>query len=237
MADPEVIHTQMEETRTRLAENLDKLTRQTTEAVQEVAEAVTGTVEEVQETVAAVSETVQDTVSGVKDFLDVPSQVERNPWLMFGGAVALGFGTAYLLAQPRRKRRRAQPQAARSEPQATSNGRTEAPQREPESSSRSWLGGLADTFGPALNKLKGLAIGTAMSMARDTVTQAVSGELADQLRDVIDDVTVNLGGKPVEQETTDQHQDHPQPSATEKGQHHEHRNPAKMDRPVGANPR
>jgi len=210
MADtPEVIQQQMEETRTRLAENLDKLSQQTSETVGEVASTVTQTVENVQETAQAVSETmqtvsetVQQTVSGVKDMLDIPAHVERHPLLMMGGSIALGFLAGRCLMPSEHGTPQKPPQ-----PKKTGNGVHHAREKAADrlqgqwpaekKEEKNWLSNLTETFGPALEKLKGLAVGAALGIARDAMTRSVSEEMAGKIREIVDDVTERLGGKPV----------------------------------------
>jgi ElaB/YqjD/DUF883 family membrane-anchored ribosome-binding protein len=61
----------------------------------------------------------------------------------------------------------------------------------------SWIDELAQTFAPELHKLKGVAIGAAMSVARDFLTQSVPEQLRPQLDEVINNVTSKLGGEPM----------------------------------------
>jgi len=107
--ESKMIHSEMEQTRVALAEKLETLERKVTgtvqdateivqdatEIVQDAAAAVSDTVgsvqDAVQETVATVKETVQDTVGSVKQAFDLGRQVDRHPWLLFGGAVTVGF--------------------------------------------------------------------------------------------------------------------------------------------------
>src|SRR5262245_55877302 len=97
MADeqPKVIRHQMEETRASLTEKLETLEHQVVGTVQGATSAVTETVENVKEAVAETVETVKgtvrETVETVKETFDLSRQVDRHPWLMVGGSVALGF--------------------------------------------------------------------------------------------------------------------------------------------------
>jgi len=225
MADPEVIQAQMEETRHRLAENLDKLTRQTADTVQEVASSVSQTVESVQESVEAVTdavqgsveavtETVHETVGGMKDFFDIAGHVDRNPWLMVGGATALGFFVSRMLMPPAPSREALPPPPSLPPP-------TPAPAKAPEmnfgtsagaqrleghwpeeqtqqkSESKGFLEGLAESYGPLLDKLKSFAIGAAMGVARNVIAPSGAPGIASDIRGMIDDFTKQMGGQPV----------------------------------------
>jgi len=266
----EVIHQQMEETRTRLAENLDKLSKQTLETVGEVAStvgevasSVTATVESVQETVEAVekkvadtvgtvqekveetvdvvSETVQETVVGVKEFFNIAAHVDRNPWLTVGGCVVLGFLAERLLTPVTRTA--AEGPATRDQPRRGNQPGDEPADRladywpamdSSQQSEPSWLENLFSAFAPAAEKLKGLAISTALGLARDALTKPLAGELGAQLRGIFDEVTTRLGGQPIRQDELDSNQGTPSP---QKGDSNGKRHEAKMDRPLGAGPR
>lgn len=100
--ESQVIHEEMEQTRSSLTDKLESLERKVTntvqdatDVVQEATSAVTNTVETVQdavqETVQTVKESVHEAVETVTDAFDVSRQVRRHPWLMFGGAVATGY--------------------------------------------------------------------------------------------------------------------------------------------------
>jgi len=237
MADStEVIQHQMEETRARLAENLDKLGQTTAGTVQEVASTVTETVGAVQETAQAVT----DTVKGVSNFFDIKRQVEENPWLTVGGAVAVGFVTGYLLTPSSESGSSGGHEHGNGHGTMDVSKMAEASERIPQKASASsgqssrsrssgsdWLTGLAQRFGPSLETLKGLAIGAAMGVARDVVTKSLTSDLASPIRDVFNDMTKQLGGQPVSSE------------AKQKGHNHEHEysDATKMDRPLGTGSR
>jgi ElaB/YqjD/DUF883 family membrane-anchored ribosome-binding protein len=225
MADPEVIQAQMDETRHRLAENLDKLTRQTADTVQEVASSVSNTVESVQESVEAVTdavqgsveavtETVHETVGGMKNLFDIAGHVDRNPWLMVGGAAALGFFACRMLTPPSPSREALPPSPSLPPP-------TPAPAKAPEmsletspgarrleghwpeehtheqSEPKGFLEGLTESYGPLLDKLKSFAIGAAMGVARNVIAPNGAAGIASDIRGMIDNFTKQMGGEPI----------------------------------------
>jgi len=206
---PEVIQQQMEETRSRLAEKLDQLTQQATGTVETVAGTVTDTVETVSDTVQNVTETVQETVETVRDMFDLPGQVEKHPWAMFGGAVALGYFFGWMTApsRPAFAQSAAAPPSAPPTPSpapASSNrlqdywkeeqrsAAGESPPQQGQSSS--WWDSLTQTFGPTFDKLKGLAVGATLGLARDVVSGSMGSNLSNQVQEVFDDLTNRLGG-------------------------------------------
>lgn len=98
--DPEVIRQQVEETKLQLVEKLDTLEQHVADTVQSAGSAVNSTVETVQETVESVTGAVHDTVKSIGSALDVGAHVRAHPWLVVGGAAALGFFMARRLARP-----------------------------------------------------------------------------------------------------------------------------------------
>lgn len=222
MADeqPEVIRQQMEETRTALSEKLETLQNHVVGTVQDatsaVAETVTNVKDAVQETVDTVKGTVRDTVEGVKDTFDFSRQVDRNPWLMVGGSLAVGFLFGRLLggrqAAPSgglhepaySPMRPLQPQSERfaAEPTRVNHSVAEAP-------APGWLSSLSDTFGSEIDKLKGLAIGTGLGVVREMITRNVPDELSDRLTEVVDDITRKLGGQPIKAPLLEEEEDPP----------------------------
>lgn len=89
--DAEVIRQQMDETKAQLAEKLETLELQVAETVQSTGNVVSATVEAVQETVENVTGAVQDAVQSVNHAFDLRRQLDKHPWYVLGGSVALGF--------------------------------------------------------------------------------------------------------------------------------------------------
>lgn len=90
--NPEVIRSQMDQTRSDLSEKLESLENRVTEGMQSTGVAVSDTMTSVRGAVQSVSES-----------LDFRLQVERHPWLVVGGAFALGFLAASLTSQRTRQ--------------------------------------------------------------------------------------------------------------------------------------
>jgi ElaB/YqjD/DUF883 family membrane-anchored ribosome-binding protein len=243
----ELIQQQMDETRSNLADKLEKLGEQITGTVEKVSDTVEETVEAVSETVETVAETTQETVHAVKEAFNLPKHIQQNPWLWFGGSLALGFlgGRMFLGGSSRREHDHdhhhdhgrghvdlKMPSSFDTTPprsdgtsssaawdasaleEAAEGSRAEGDTDRHEDSSheesRSWLGTLAEKFGPQIDTLKQLAVGSLFGVARDMVAQALPESMKLDVSKVIDEMTQNAGGKPIQGsliEKSDEHED------------------------------
>jgi len=193
-----LIREQMLETRTSLTEKLENLEEQVTSKVKDTTESVVETVETVKDavenTVQNVSDTVNSTVETVKDTFDLSHQMEQRPWMMFGGAVLLGFIGGKLLDHL-------------GPPPTYGNGFAPVPYppaREPAPAYQSsptpagpGVGSkVLESLKPALSKLGGLAIGVTTGVLGEMIRDAAPEPLHQQLDEVVDDITLALGGTP-----------------------------------------
>jgi len=225
--ETDVIRNQMLETRTSLTEKLEALQETVVTAVQGTTESVTETVqnvkEAVQETVSNVSETVQETVDTVKSTFDISHQVEKHPWAMMGGAVALGYVGGKLLPSAGTVAHAAS-SAAHSAAGAVSGaaaanvsgshftgsnfsssggvpqpsqGGYQAPSSA-HSMGSSLLSGLTEAINPLVTELEGLAIGTLTGMLGQMALEHTPENLRSQVKEFIEKVNTTLGGKPVQ---------------------------------------
>jgi hypothetical protein len=189
---PEVIRQQMEETRASLSEKLETLEQQ-----------VVGTVQGARQSVA-------DTVQSVKDAFDVKLQVQRHPWPMLAGSVAVGFATGAVMERMIPDARCSTEPAdlhphrwptigdvGISDRPAREELRQQPPPHAELHAKSDWLQSLAQEFGPELSKMKGLAVGAAMSVLREMLAQSMPAQLKPQVADVVDNITVKLGGEPI----------------------------------------
>lgn len=204
--EPEMMRQQMEETRASLTEKIESLEEQVVRTVHDATAAVSDTVETVKdalhETVATVKESVHETVETVKDAFDVSLQVKRHPWAMMAGSFFVGYLGGCLLSKkssPDRFRANGESRNGPYAPvAATARWEMEKPAEIPETYARktsehSWLRGFETEIG----KLKRLALGTAMGLARDLITRSAPEELKPRLTEIADDLTVKLGGEPL----------------------------------------
>jgi ElaB/YqjD/DUF883 family membrane-anchored ribosome-binding protein len=230
---PEVIRQQMAETRAHLTEKLEKVENLVTETVQSATEAVSNTVEAVKDTVENVTGTVADTVSNVKDTVadtvhtvtetfNLKRQFERHPWLMFGGAVAVGYLASSLFGSKRHTSgwswgggdqegsQSSSPRAAafatgdnwtgsqeqRGAPetrQSTQSAYQPAQEERYESPREEKKG----WFWNELNHLKNLGLGSLMGVVHDMAVRNLPGELGQKVAEEVDHLTENLGAQPI----------------------------------------
>lgn len=216
----EAIKHQMDETRHALAEKVGMLEQQVCDTVQGAVNTVENVKRSVESTVQTVKDSVRDTVETVQDTLDVRRQVDRHPWMMMAGAVAVGYVGGYVCCQAMESRSSGasfSPLSAfsgRRKPHETGNGhgnghgsrwkteseRHEEPAHEQHSSTAAamgWVSKQAEWLQPAANQLKGLAVGATIGILRDMVTKNLPDEMKGQVSDVLNNITTSLGGKPI----------------------------------------
>jgi len=197
MDDNDVTRAQMNETRASLSEQLGTLEQRVTD------------------TVGGAADAVRHAVDNVKDALDLRQHVTRHPWATLGGSMALGCLAGYLLL----RRGAGQPQAnGRSEPAWPEGPRSPEMSEEfvkaarfsdeafarkpirdaiPPTPDAGWLDGIRRHFGPEIDKLQGLTIGAALGVVRDVITAAAPEMFKVGLADVMDGLTVKMGGEPI----------------------------------------
>jgi ElaB/YqjD/DUF883 family membrane-anchored ribosome-binding protein len=195
--EPEVIRQQMEETRSGLQEKLETLEQQVKDTVQGATEAVSETVETVKETVKdtveTVKVTVEETVESVKDTFNLSRHVQEHPWAALACATVAGFvGTRLTMRwmpdgrQPPAAPAYVPPVSIASAPPA------------PSAPKRSWWSWIADHYRDELDKLQGLAVGTAGGMVREMLTEKLQPELRARVKEIVDGFTTKLGGQLIE---------------------------------------
>jgi len=221
----EVIRHQMEHTRSSLADKIEALETEFRGTVEGATSAVANTVETVQETVANVKESVQETVETVRESLDVRKHVERHPWAMFGGAVAVGWVAGYMFGGRGSRR----PKPAEATPPPLPTVRNGAEYRNGASRKAAAADEESGPLHSSFQALKGLAVGTLMGVLRDVLVQAVPSNLASDLAGVVDDMTTKLGGKPLRRN------DDANESGPGEGEaHHDESSTSEVGRSVGA---
>ena len=203
----EVIRDEMEQTRANLADKLGALETQVRETVSGATEAVSSTVEGVKDVVSSVSETVES----VTETFNVSKQVEQHPWMALGAAVATGFVLAQVVSRasapadgaPQPSQSYVPPQPA---PQPARWEQPQAPRQEehgivdrlesmvPEGMKDSLKGAM----NTAVSSLGGLAVGGLMALIREMASGHLPQEWKGDVTKLIDQVTTQLGGKPMD---------------------------------------
>jgi ElaB/YqjD/DUF883 family membrane-anchored ribosome-binding protein len=208
MDDKDVTREQMNETRASLSEQMETLEQRVTDTVSGAADAVTQTVDNVKDA-------VHDTVENVKDAFDLRLQVTRHPWVALGGSIALGCLAGYLLtrrdpeqpkangrsqpAPPESPRSVEKPDAVAKAPRFQVEAFVKKPVRDaaPPTPDAGWMDGIRRHFGAEIDKVQGIAIGAALGVVRDVITHSAPEMFKVGLADVIDGLTVKMGGDPI----------------------------------------
>jgi hypothetical protein len=199
--EQEIIKEQMEETRSALTEKIGILEQQVVDTVQEAKDGVKETVtvlkDAVQDTVQTVKDTVGETVDNVKETFDLSIQMQRRPWVVMGGAIALGFAGGYLCCPPNEIPRAAKRQRPHRERTGNGSHKSEPLQAKSPEPAAGMLGHLGDALHDQIDQLKGLAIGTLAAVVRDLVTTTLPDVLKGSVADTFNEMTVKLGGQPI----------------------------------------
>ncbi|MCE9525084.1 MAG: DUF883 C-terminal domain-containing protein, partial [Planctomycetales bacterium] len=166
----------------------------------------------IQNTVQSVRESVRETAETVSETLDVCKQVEKHPWAMMAGATAVGFGVGVLVSRvdvPEAASAMASSITSRANSSSGTNGNNgswsgpppsvfqQEKRRESNGSRPRQESDEESPWMPAVNKLKGLAIGAMFGVLRDVLAKSMPESLSGQVGEVIDNFTTTLGGKPI----------------------------------------
>jgi len=223
--ETELIKQQMGQTRTSLSQKMEMLENKVLGTVDNTASTVSNTVQmvgsTVRDTVQNLSSTVcdtanhlgatvsgtshdvrltlHDTVGSVRDALDVSRQMHEHPWIMLGGSVFVGYVGGRLLDSLERGHLPSLPSLPAAPEQLLPHG-SEVRERvesvpAPRRSGSSFLRALLDTFSPELDKVKRMALGTAMGLVRDKISEAVPPPMRENFTELMDRVTQKLGGE------------------------------------------
>jgi ElaB/YqjD/DUF883 family membrane-anchored ribosome-binding protein len=205
----ELLEHQVSDTVTGAAETVEKVRQTVQDTVSGAAETVASMQHCIQDTVQSVRESVRETAETVSETLDVRKQVEKHPWAMMAGATAVGFGVGILVTRvdvPAAAASMVSSKASNGNGAAGNNGGWSEPppsvfqqikrgdgngraQRQQTSEEPAWA--------PAVNQLKGLAIGAMFGVLREILAKSMPDALSGQVGEVINGFTTSLGGKPI----------------------------------------
>ncbi len=201
--ETELIKQQMSQTRSALTDKLETLEAKVFGTVATTSDTVSQTVHEVgatvRETTQDVRATLQEAMSSLRDALDVSRQMHQHPWVLLGGSVVAGYVGGVVLDNLERGHLPSLPatppmeQLLPSGSEVRQRVETESPARRTGST---FFKALAESFAPELDKLKRAALSMALGAVRDKVSEAVPPQMRDNFTELMDRVTVKLGGEP-----------------------------------------
>jgi ElaB/YqjD/DUF883 family membrane-anchored ribosome-binding protein len=205
--EAEVIRKQMEETRTSLSEKLEALETQVTDTVKETTESVGETVETVTEAVKDTASSVAQTVQAVTETFNISGHVQRYPWLALGCSAGVGYLLGMWLAPSHSTALSGMTAGASSTPSTppapapappepvlsagSSNGHA-ASSQEP-ARENAWQT-FFDSWKPAFDQLKGLALGATVGVAGQMLIRALPESFRKDLNEMLAGVTKAVGG-------------------------------------------
>lgn len=208
----ELLEHQVSDTMSGAVNTVEKVRQSVSDTVSGAAESVSNMKHAIEDTVASVKETVRETAETVGETLDLRKQTEKHPWAMMAGATAVGFGVGVLVTRvdvPAAASSAAASMASSANslanrwsghdggygagppPSAFDQRREQNGRRQPQESHAepAWM--------PAVNQLKGLAIGAMFGVLRDMLAKSMPDTLSGQVGEVIDNFTTSFGGKPI----------------------------------------
>ncbi len=166
---------------------------------------VRGAAQSAQEAVEDTIQLARDTVATVKRNFNIKYQIEHHPWAMVGGCMIVGLALGGLFLRARQRSRPAPNRLAGNEAPLAGSPRLFAEQRNNGSCATAAPAphavaanrpGFFGQFDEEIDKVKGMAIGYVMGLARDAIKDAVP-QLAAQIDDLMNRVTTKLGSQPV----------------------------------------
>jgi len=201
--EQEMIQREMERTRGSLTEKLEALEGQVADTVsstagvvhdttQTVQETVTGAVDAVKETVSAVTDKVQETVQSVSDIFNLRLQMERHPWIVLGGAVAVGYIVGSSFHSMSESEVAPAKGSGAPPPPPPWNGGTQYAQKNQTTESTEpgiWSG--------AVSRLKDLGVSYLMGMVRDLARNELPEAIASRVAEEVDALTAKFGVEPI----------------------------------------
>ena len=188
-----------------MRQDIDSTRSSLVDKLEALEEKVMGTVQNAQDTVDDSIQMARDTVATVKRTFDIKHQVEQHPWVMVGGCFVAGLALASLFRSVRRPSRQTPERPAGNETpwsRRTStlddhrNNGDVAAASPPAHTAAPSRPGVFDLFHEEINKVKGMAIGYAMGLLRDSIKDSLPQQLASQIEDLMNSVTTKLGAEP-----------------------------------------
>jgi ElaB/YqjD/DUF883 family membrane-anchored ribosome-binding protein len=202
----------VEQSSEEMREEIDCTRSDLAEKLEALEDSVMGTVQSAQETVEDSIQIAKDTVATVKRTFDIKNHVEQHPWVMVGGCFVAGLAVGALVQGMYRQPRQTPDRPAEKEIRFSANPARLRKQRGSDSFAaaarllRDQLPppsapGVFALFHDEIAKVKEMAIGYVMGLARDALKESAP-HLAAKIDDVMNSATTKLGGEPVQQPST-----------------------------------
>jgi hypothetical protein len=209
--EKELIKQQMSQTRSALSEKMEGLENKVLGTVHSTTDTFAQTVQDVSSSVQTVGATVRETAQDVRstvgecltsvhEAFDLTRQMHQHPWLMLGSSVVAGYVGGRVLDNLERGRLLPAPplpshpeQLLPSDSELRERIEAQPPVRRTGST---FFKALLDTFGPELDKLKRAAVGMAVAVVRDKISESVPPQMRENFTEMMDRVATKLGGEP-----------------------------------------
>jgi ElaB/YqjD/DUF883 family membrane-anchored ribosome-binding protein len=197
-----------EQTSDEMREEIDSTRSGLADKLEALEDRVMGTVQSAQETVEDSIQIGKDTVATVKRTLDIKHHVKQYPWPMVGGCFLGGLALGALFQSVSRRPRQNPERLA---PKQTSFSSSAAPSAEQRGNGTFAAAAppqyqappprppdLFELFHDEIAKVKGMAVGYVMGLARDAIKD-VAPQWTPQINCIMDSITTKLGGEPAQQ--------------------------------------
>jgi ElaB/YqjD/DUF883 family membrane-anchored ribosome-binding protein len=197
--ETELIKQQMGQTRAALTEKLESLENKVLGTVSCTTDTISQTVHEVGATVTETTQnvraTLRETFDSVRDAFNVSRQIHQHPWVMMGGSIVAGYVGGVMLDNLEHGRAPSVLPAERLLPQGSEIRQRMEAETPTHRRTGGFLKALAETFAPELEKLKAAALGMALGVVRDRISDAVPPQMREDFHQMMDRITTKLGGE------------------------------------------
>ncbi len=192
---------------------VDHCTTNVGDTIAKATTTVGGAIDSLKSHVESTEDTLKSSIQAVREHVNLTHMVGQHPWGMMGGAVAVGYWLGHVLdssssthehheslfetridALPSRTDFSSQNAESQGDASPASPGSSSpASDSQPSTKAR-----LSRVLAPHVTQLQGIAVGSIMSLVRDVLTKSLSPAWSGPVANAIDDLTRELGGKPVE---------------------------------------
>jgi hypothetical protein len=168
---PESIRQQMQETKAHLSEQLESLELQVSDTVQSTGAAVNSTLS-----------AIEGAVHSVSNAFDLRRQIDRHPWLVLGGAVAVGYLAVTLWEGAAKKRQQIPNRPSLPSREANNAHQENAPPIVESTANAPAAARESTRENSSWHQLRDMAIGSVIAMVPEIASHVVP-RIMDQLFD------------------------------------------------------